>query len=249
MLMGKERDGNLRTSLGTLGVIVVAGLLSTGCPNPNTYGTPRTTPKGKVAHTVAAEGFGFSYDDPESDTAVSGTLPTFPTYQLRYGISDEFDFGARIANFTSLGGDVKWNFVRSEIIDVAIDPGFQWYNITIGSSSTNVVYLHGPLMVGLNVAEPFSIVLTPGVTYGFASSSLESEDDRDAAATADGVMGRVGVGFDFRLSEGFAIHPEITFMKSFRDDGLLLYTFGLGFNFGKLPSFADVGGEPAPLPK
>lgn len=227
---------------------MVAGLALTGCPNPNTYGTPRTTPKGKVSHTIAAEGFGFAYDDPDSETSASGTAPTLPTYQLRYGLTDELDFGARVANLTSLGGDVKWNFVRSPRFDVAIDPGVQWYRVTINESDLNVVYLHGPLLLGVNVAEPVSIVLSPGVTYALVSGSVETTDGRDTATTSDGILGRLGVGFDFRISEGFALHPEVTFMKSFRDDGALMYMLGLGFNFGKLPSFADVAGTPARAP-
>jgi hypothetical protein len=225
--------------------MVVAGILSTGCPNPNTYGTPRTTPKGKVSHTIAAEGFGFSFDDPDSEVSGSGTVPTLPSYQLRYGLADELDFGARIANMTSLGGDVKWNFVRTPLFDVAVDPGVQWYNVTINDTSSNVFYLHGPLLLGVNVAEPVSIVLSPGVTYAIASTTIETTEDDQVATTSDGVMGRLGVGFDFRISKSFALHPEVTFMKSFRDDGLLLYMIGLGLNFGSLPSFADTAGRPA----
>jgi hypothetical protein len=220
-------------------------MVLTGCPNPNTYGTPRTTPKGKVSHTLAAEGFGFAFDDPETNASASATVPTLPSYQLRYGITDELDFGARVANLTSLGGDVKWNFVRSPMFDVAVDPGFQWYQLTINDSSLNVVYLHGPVLLGLNVAEPVSIVLSPGVTYALASGSVETSDETEVASTSDGIMGRLGVGFDFRLSDGFALHPEVTFMKSFRDDGVLLYMVGLGFNFGHLPSFADTAGSEA----
>lgn len=237
----------MRTSLGTWGFIIAAGLALTGCPNPNTYGTPRTTPKGKVSHTIAAEGFGFKFDDPETEAAVSAIVPTFPSYQLRYGITDQLDFGARVANLTSLGGDLKWNFVRSPMFDVAIDPGFQWYQLSINETSLNVVYLHGPVLLGINVAEPVSIVLSPGVTYALASGTVETTDDREAATTNDGIMGRLGVGFDFRINEGFALHPEVTFMKSFRDDGMLLYMLGLGINFGKLPSFADTAGRPEPV--
>ncbi len=243
--MGKERAGNLHARLATWGFVFLAGFALTGCPNPNTYGTPRTTPKGKISHTLAAEGYGFSYDDPDNDISGSATVPTLPTYQLRYGIVDEVDFGARVANMTSLGADVKWNFVRSPVVDLAVDPGVQYYNITINDSSTHVLYLHGPVLVGVNIAEPVSVVLSPGVTYGVVSTTLETTEDDDVASTSDGVMARLGVGFDFRVSRSFALHPEITFMKSFRDDGLLLYTFGLGLNFGSLPSFADTAGQQA----
>src|SRR6188768_1744011 len=55
-----------------LGAICAVAALCTGCPNPNTYGTPRTTPVGKIQHNVAAEGFGYSGHDVETNTDVSG---------------------------------------------------------------------------------------------------------------------------------------------------------------------------------
>ena len=53
-------------------------------------------------------------------------------------------------------------------------------------------------------------------------------------------MLRPGLGFDFRISDRFALHPEITFLKTLKgsdEDSALLYMFGLGFNFGNLPKY------------
>src|SRR3954465_1617199 len=94
------------------GVGVLAVLA--GCPNPNVYGTPRTIPKGTSQHTVAAEGLGVVGVD---------KVPVLPTYQYRAGLRDDVDMGFRIANLTSLGFDVKWNFYR-EKVDLAVVPGF-----------------------------------------------------------------------------------------------------------------------------
>src|SRR5215207_1572927 len=93
-----------------LGVLVGGAALCTGCPNPNTYGTPRTTPVGKVQHTVAAEGM--SYNIEQGGRTDSGTFPNLPSYQLRVGVADTVDIGARITNLTSVGADVKWNFLK-----------------------------------------------------------------------------------------------------------------------------------------
>lgn len=224
--------------LGALGTIAA---LCTGCPNPQTYGTPRTTPAGKIQHNLAAEGIGYSSD------VGSGTLPNVPTYTLRVGVADTVDIGARIANLTSIGADVKWNFIKSESFDMAIDPSFQFFHIGgtstdgMGNSvdaSVSILYLNAPLMFGINVSDSVSIVPTAGITYGWGSSEVSSADETDAAASSTGIMLRPGIGFNFRISERFALHPEITFLKPLKDQSTgLLYVFGLGFNFGNLPKF------------
>lgn len=241
------------TMLGMrMGAICAAAALCTGCPNPNTYGTPRTTPVGKIQHSVAAEGFGFSAHDAETNTDSSGALPTFPTYTMRVGVADTVDIGARIANLSSLGADVKWNFLKSESFDMAIDPGFQgfYYSASSGGQDTSigVIYLNAPLMLGINLGDSVSIVPTVGVSYGIATASTNGSAGRDSATGSSGIMLRPGLGFDFRLSERFAIHPEVTFLKTLKgsdEDSSLLYVFGLGFNFGNLPKYGAGSEAPA----
>jgi hypothetical protein len=246
----------------TLGLAAAGALVLSGCPNPNTYGTPRTTPAGKLSHTIAAEGLGYKVKTGctpgTCPVEESGSVPLPPTYQLRVGLMDQLDLGARVANMTSLGLDIKWNFLKSEVFDVAIDPGFQFFQVsatTLDSSgrsvsaSTNVVYLHGPLLLGLNAGKMFSVVLTPGVTYGLLSADINSSEGVGAAQTTSGLLGRLGIGLDFRIFDSFAIHPEVTFMKSFDDSSdNLLYIFGLGFNFGHLPDYSDQRDGAAPPP-
>ena len=180
----------------------------------------------------------------------SGVLPVPPTFQLRLGVADEVDLGFRVNNLTSLGFDTKLNFLKGSL-DLAIDPGIQWYRVEVQSASgqnvvdetVNVFYLHGPLLVDFNLNESVTIVLSPGVVYGIASSDAfvsGSDADVTSAATADGFFARLGLGFNFRFSKGFALHPEVTAMRSFGDDADLIYMAGLGFNFGKLPSFDDL---------
>lgn len=240
------------TMLGIrLGAIAAVAALCTGCPNPNTYGTPRTTPVGKIQHNLAAEGFGYNGHDAETNTDVSGALPTFPTYTLRVGVADTVDIGARIANLSSVGADVKWNFLKGDTLDLAIDPGFQAFYFSTSSggedASIGVIYLNAPLMVGINLGDSVSIVPTFGVSYGIATASVDGSGGRESATGSSGVMLRPGIGFDFRISERFAIHPEVTFLKTLKgadEDSSLLYVFGLGFNFGNLPKYG--GGAEAP---
>lgn len=253
------------TSLGFLArtsIVFAAALALTGCPNPNTYGTARTTPPGKLSFTVAPEAWGFrtkvkTVDESGNPTTeeFSGVLPVAPTFQLRLGVVDEVDLGFRVNNLASLGFDSKINFLKGSL-DLALDPGIQWYRIEIQTASganvvdesVNVFYLHGPLLIDINLNESVTFVLSPGVVYGFASNNaFVSDGDADvtSAATADGFFARFGLGFDFRFSKGFALHPEVTAMRSFGDEADLIYMAGLGFNFGKLPSFDDLAGPEA----
>ncbi|HYP91074.1 MAG TPA: hypothetical protein VEQ59_23070, partial [Polyangiaceae bacterium] len=224
--------------------------LCTGCPNPNTYGTPRTTPVGKISHTLAAEGVRYSVDDTKNG-GVKGdaTIPTLPTYQIRVGLLDTLDIGARLSNLSSFGADLKWNFIKSDVFDMAIDPGFQVFHI--GSSSNGVsesfteIYGHAPLILGINVADSVSIVPTVGVTYGLSSATV-SGDDASAAASIDGLMFRGGLGFNFRISPKFAMQPEVTYLKWLNksaDPDISWVVFGLGFNFGNLPTYGKAAPE------
>src|SRR5262245_25499766 len=121
--------GRLVLTRKKLGVLAAAGLFCTGCPSPNIYGPPRTTPPGEVSHAFAAEGVGFSLTDHETGTRVKFFSPTAPSYNLRVGLVERLDFGFRVAQFSSLGADLKWNFVKSETLDLAIDPSIQYYHL------------------------------------------------------------------------------------------------------------------------
>jgi hypothetical protein len=231
------------------------GLLATGCPNPNTYGTPRTVAPGKVSHTIAAEWVGWRFQartptdptnptspDSEAEVTESGNVIVPPTYMLRLGVSDRVDLGFRASNMTTLGADVKYNFVRSEGFDLAIDPGVQWFALGL-----NTYHLHLPLLVGVNLSEAVTFMLTPGVMYGISTiktGSDEADSALDRLLSTEGLYGRLGVGVNFRITRSFALHPEVTFLRSFSKaaedapvSGAMSYMFGLGFNFGSLPEY------------
>lgn len=198
-----------------------------GCPSPNTYATPRTVATGKIAHTVAAEGVGAVVED------VTAFLPTLPTYQIRTGLTDSVDVGGRISNASSFGADIKWNPVRGDF-DLALAPGFQVARLSRGDVSGAIGYVNLPLILGFNPTEWFSLVPTVGATMAF--SSAEDLSTNDAAITGTGFLLRTGVGANFRVSEGFAIQPEITGLIN-PDTGGLFLSYGVGFNFGDLPVF------------
>jgi hypothetical protein len=241
---------------GLLGVACALGLLATGCPNPNIYGTPRTVPKGKVAHIIAAEGIGYrltrraAYVSESEPRDISTAIPVLPSYQLRVGIVDRLDFGFRAANFSSLGLDLKINFLRTPSFDMSIDPMVQWAGLV-----TDTTHYHLPLLLGINLSDSFSIVATPGIMY--ATSGLDKNRDLaeiEQLMGTTGLSARFGLGFNARVSPKFAIQPELTFLRALNPptdtefENVTLFIFGVGFNIGNLPDFSDVNGAPPPAP-
>src|SRR5262249_9784942 len=139
---------------------------------------------------------------PAQEKTESITLPMFPTYQLRVGLADRVDLGVRIANLSSLGADVKWNFVKSESVDLAVDPGLQtiYFSSSSGGTSASIFILHGhlPLLAGFNFGESATLVLSGGLAFSYVGGTVSSTDTRDSANSAGGVGARAGVGMDFR---------------------------------------------------
>lgn len=233
-------------------VLCVLGLLASGCPNPNIYGTPRTLPKGKIAHTIAVEGVGYRFTRKDEYVAngeqstVGAALFVPPSYSLRVGLVDRLDLGVRAANFSSLGLDLKANFLRSEALDLALDPFVQW-----SFSGINTTHIHVPLLVGFNASRDLTVLLTPGMMYGVSNIDTNTENDLSELKQIMGTAGfyaRLGLGLDVRLTRRFGIHPEITVLKALHPpdssvfESTLMYTFGFGFNIGAQPDYSDLDG-------
>lgn len=213
------------------------GLVCTACPSPNTFTTPRTVPAGHVEHTIAVETIGAFAN---GDSLVS---PVPPSYTARVGLADRVELGLHLSHMSSLGADFKWNPLRSEVFDLAIDPGFQGFYIATGDASAFIYYLHAPLLLGFNLGSSTTIVLTPGVTLlgGAASVSGNSSTYNGASTSSTTLFGRLGFGVDFRFSQKFALEPEVTFLKSFESGGGTVMLAGLGFKFGTQPEYGGGG--------
>jgi hypothetical protein len=240
---------------GRAGVLVVFAVFVAGCPNPNTYGVPRTTPPGKVSHSLALEAFNVSAVTARSTGGRvqternSATFPHLPSYLLRIGLDDRVDLGLRVANLSTLGADVKWNFIRTSAFDLAVDPGVQlaYYSLNAagtnasGSESIFLYNLHAPLLFGINAGD-VTFVPSAGVMFGGTSQNVTTTTDRDATDTAIGTQTfylRAGLGVNVRVSRGFALHPEVTVLRGFTVIEPMFVTFGVGFNFGALPRYGD----------
>jgi hypothetical protein len=234
-----------------IGFLAAGALVLLGCPNPNTYTTPRTIGSGHFQGSAAVEGWGYIPTTSANYTPQerSGIYPAPPTFSLRLGLGNSWEIGARLGNLTSLGGDIKWNFLKSRKIDLAIDPAFQIYELSADDGSgknQTFTYLHVPLLVGVNLSRTVSLVFTPGATWGFTSAGMIRFTDGPNQGTTTGAIARFGVGADFRIMPGFALHPELTLLRGLGGDERIIYIAGLGFNFGAMPNYDDVGADPPP---
>ncbi len=250
--MGTARD-YLRTALSVAGLAV----LLTSCLNPSSYGTPRTIPVGKVQQALSWEYFSYrrvpaaavtlAGADPYYDAhsgITADNMPAFPSFGLRYGLGERLDIGFRIANSTSLGSDLKWNFFRSDVLDLALDPGFQTFLLSdtfdAGRTLSPHFLLMSPLSLGINASPEFSIVPSLGLAYGFNPGRPSSNGTFEEVSTIDASFLQAGIGLDFRVTDGFAIHPEISMLRSLaseNDSRVTWYTFGVGFKWGALPDY------------
>jgi hypothetical protein len=223
-----------------------------GCPSFNMYGTARTVRPGRVQGGVAIEGLGATPTAPASSgsaTVVGGFVPTLPSAMLRVGVHDRVDLGFRLAGLSSLGFDTKVNFLRSRTFDMAVNPMIQGgYFGVVGSGSGGtggagfgIVYMHLPLVFGINASDAFSLLFNVGASGAIAiggASSSSSSGSATSFATASGFLLRAGIGVNIRPMRVFAIQPELTLAYSFTGQALLFLP-GIGFTFGGHPMGPD----------
>lgn len=201
-------------------ILAVCAVLAGGCPSPNTYTTPRTMSPGKVTVLLATEGWGAV-----TENGV-GFVPTLPTFGVRVGVMERVELGGRLPNMLSAAADAKINLLRGGV-DLAIDPGVQWYKWRDSTSSDavlgsgTVVHLQLPVLLGFHPSTDVSIVVMVGPSLSTSSG-----------ASSALLFGQAGVGADLRITRRFSIFPQLTFLGGFKGS---LFAAGLGFNFGGHP--------------
>jgi hypothetical protein len=224
-------------------------LAVTGCPNPNTYTTPRTLDRGTVQSQVAVEGIGVDYKarygstDSNANpikTDVLAGLPVFPTFGVRFGAAEGLEIGLRLPNGEPFAADAKIRLLKGPV-DVALDPGLQLYLGSANGNSFAALNLQAPALLGFNFSRDYSLVLSPGLAYAQNTATNVYATGVAGSSTAAGFMARLGIGFDYRVSRRLAIHPEVTLMRQFTgSEDLLLCVGGIGFNFGAQPDYSDL---------
>ncbi|HEY3498444.1 MAG TPA: hypothetical protein VGK73_27310 [Polyangiaceae bacterium] len=163
----------------------------------------------------------------------SVVLPAPPSYTARIGLSDSSEIGLHFSHMTSLGADFKWNPIKGEVFDLALDPGGNVGFIASSAGSAFLYYAQLPVLLDFNFSESVTMVLSPGMgIYGATGGT-----NADFAYSDTAPLFRGGVGFDFRTSKKFAVHPEVSILIPFKEGYGTIFLGGIGFNFGTLPDF------------
>ncbi len=195
-----------------------------GCAAPNLYTTPRATPVGRFTGVLAPQ----LVRRPERREQANMLL-----LGARLGLAPRFDAGVR-TNLASAAADIKWNAIRTKSFDLALDGGVELLPETL--------YVDLPVLLGFNLSEAVSLLPNTGITLGEGTqpsmSSKETFDDGlHDRPRAGRLLVRAGLGAQFRITHGFAIEPEFTYVGPVRvNQGTSeFFAAGLGFCFGPLP--------------
>jgi hypothetical protein len=246
--MQKKRFASRFLALSRCGACI-APLALAGCPNPNLYTTPRTLEQGRVEWLVAQEVLVANYTTGDTRTNESVAQVLTSSFGVRVGLVDGFEGGAYLQNSSSLAVDGKIRLAKGRV-DAAVDPGLQVYSLPGNASHDMLEVVSGrlPVLLGFNLSERATVVLSPGVVY-----SLSTESPGDAIGiygipSALGVFAMLGVGVEFRVLPHLAIHPEITATRQlvetptmrFQNTDVLTMVGGLGLSFGAQPDYSDL---------
>lgn len=217
--------GQRWTGLGNKLRLALGLTVYSGCAAPNLYTTPRATPVGKFSSVVAPQLV--RRLDPRTD-AFAVLLGA------RLGLAKRLDMGLR-TNLASVGGDIKWNAVRTDFFDLALDGGVQVLPETL--------YVDMPLLAGFNLSEDISLLASTGISLGNGEEpSMNSRETFDDGIRNHPPAGRVlirgGLGAQFRFTPHFAVVPEFTYLGPLdggRTGTSEFINVGLGFCFGAQP--------------
>jgi hypothetical protein len=208
------------------------------------YTTPRTLPPGKVQHILSADTWGVNLPRGARSSSDPVLLPTVPAYTARVGLSEHTELGVHVTHGGTMPGvDLKLQLVRGRV-DLALIPRIEGTIAPTGSNQKDfpgLLYLSGPLLLGVNVSEWVTIVAGGGLLYGSGGFRFNSNssDQRAHFFAPTGGMASLTVGVDVRSGKGFALHPEISVMRHLSEEALFTMA-GLGFAFGAAAPFDDV---------
>jgi hypothetical protein len=189
------------------------------------YTTPRATPNNTFSSVVATQ----LLARPELRERVYGLQ-----LGARVGLARRLDGGVR-TNFSALAADIKWNAVRSQYFDLALDGGVEVLPETL--------YVDMPILFGVNLSDAISLLPSTGITLGKGNQPTMDgnqtyDDGLHARQPAGRVLLRAGLGAQFRFTPRFAVVPELTYtgpIDGGRHGTAEYVAVGIGFCFGAQP--------------
>jgi hypothetical protein len=226
------------------------GLASSGCfAGHNSYTLPTPAEGMEVVTAVETTWVGGRPVVP-TDAATSRPPVVYPQLGARLRLAEDVDVGVRgSSNFNLMGlrlyvgGDVKWRFLDARFVQVAALPGVRGrfgeadsHDADGYPADSTTFYsawlLEAPVLVAFAPADWLSVVLSPALVYGIQTPNEGRWHGLENEILVRGVAARAGLGLDFRVERGLAVHPQFTLVRTLREgDERTIYTAGLGFRF------------------
>lgn len=224
-------------SLLRFALLPVLALLA-GCPSVSSLTTARTITPGKFQLTVAPGFEGFSVTSKATKDNAAVGVPAIE-FGGRYGFSEAMDVGFK-AGMGGIGGDLKYQFVRSPTsdsgLDLALDPGL--------ATNFGSLVLSVPLLVGFNFSG-HQLVLGPKlIDQLWFASAVASDGSGSSSASVNVLYAGASVGLSLKLSDAFRVMPEVSIGYPIADSvgngagpdneyfGMMLFQVQLGLMFG-----------------
>ena len=202
------------------GLALVAAL-GGGCFTTSVLSSPNTLPEDAFAYTI-----GFTTID---QLGIGSTIMGF-----RFGVGDGLDIGAAIDMLTAKV-DARYQFLKSEehFVDATVELGMGFIAFALPTYYVGVGF-------GLDFGSPEGGV-SPYVNYRWTglslidTSELTAEDtDGEFDFTGLNGWGQITVGVELRLSEKFAIIPEVSWVQELESAlGEKLLTYSVGIRISK----------------
>ena len=219
------------------GQVVLCFAVLAGCASPGLYSTARTTPQGAWSGTVAAEVSVLQYRNPNDNRLRSHNAIVPPTLEFRYGVTDDIDVAIRAPHLMTLGGDAKWNFFKSEYVDVAVaGRAIFWY--------PGMLHAIVPVIFDLNLSESITVVAHGGGGLAIGSTDREIRINQSVLIYA-GALADAGLGINIKLTDATALHVEGACLFSVPSDDAKLCAVGVALNYQDV-SFDRPGRAPGP---
>lgn len=231
-------------------VSLLFACVMTGCiAGHNSYTLPAPA-EGIEAVAAVETTWVMARHEPAVATTESHVPVIYPQLGGRLRLARDVDIGVRgSSNFNPIGltlhagTDVKWRFLGAGWVDLAAVPGIRGRfgdadshdeegYLASGATFHSAWLLEGPVLVGFAPASWVTVVLSPALVYGLQRPNAGRWHGVENDLLVRGVAARGGFGVDFKIERGFAVHPQITLVRTLRQgDERTIFTAGLGFRF------------------
>lgn len=201
--------------------LALAAVFTAGCFTTSSLSSPNVLPEDGFAYTIGAKAV--------SEIGIGG-----PVMAFRIGMGEGLEIGGGMEMATLTLG-ARYQFLKSEehFVDATIEAGMGMLVFILPTYYVGVG-------LGFDIGSPEGGI-SPYVNYRWTGLSLMDTSDLTDPdnnedfniSTIDG-WGQITVGVELRLSEKFAIIPEVSWIQDLEgSQGEELMTYGVGIRISK----------------